>query len=129
MMSLNYCTYGDHLAVATHYYDLIGGHRRYLCQSHADQYGYPEYLTPIKPDPWRPTYGYLVNALAGNGVSDLNADVWPFTESRTVEWLEAVGCKDPYLVADATWERYRTHPAEAAGLSIECTGVICLPLA
>ncbi|MFI5863549.1 hypothetical protein [Streptomyces sp. NPDC051546] len=124
------CDYNDehHFAAATHYYDTVGVGRRYLCQRDAEQFGYPPYLVQLQPDPWRPRYAYLVNALTGEGVSSPTADVWTFTEPRTVEWLEAVGCKDPLVLADAAWEPYRAHLAEAAGLTIECTRVTCLPL-
>lgn len=126
---MQHCTYGDHLNEATHYYDTVRGDRRYLCQSHADGYYYPQYLTQITPDPWRPRYAYLVSALTGNGASEMTADVWPFSETHTVEWLKILGCTDPYLIDDAAWEPYRAHLAESAGLTIECTRVTSLPLA
>lgn len=124
------CDYNGehHFAAATHYYDTIGQGRRHLCQLDADRFGYPQYLVQIEPDPWRPQYGYLVNSHTGGGWGDLTPDVWPFTEPHTTEWLETLGCKDPYLLADAAWEPYRAHFAETAGLTIECTRVTCLPL-
>jgi hypothetical protein len=123
-----HCTYGDHLATATHYYDTAGRGKSYLCQDHADRFGYPEYLVQITPDPWRPQYGYLVNSHTGDGASDPVADLWPFEGDHAEWWLGILGNQDKYLIADAAWEPYRAHQTEVQGLTIECTRVTVLPL-
>ncbi|QJD50725.1 hypothetical protein SEA_ISSMI_79 [Streptomyces phage Issmi] len=124
------CTYElDHSAVAaTHYYRAYEGDRVNLCFGCANRFGYPQYLVEY-PRPWRPQYGYLVNAHTGNGASDWVSDLWPFEGEGTVQWLDILGCTDAeLLVADAAWEPYRAHYSENAGLVYEVTRVTCLPL-
>ncbi|WP_327424355.1 hypothetical protein OG763_38310 [Streptomyces sp. NBC_01230] len=123
-----HCTYGDHLATATHSYETAGGSTSYLCEGHADRFGYPQYLVQLKPSPWRTQYGYLVNSHTGDGASDPASDLWPFDEANTEWWLGILGNQDQYLLADAAWEPYRAHQTEVQGLTIECTRVTVLPI-
>jgi hypothetical protein len=122
------CTYAFHPATATHYYRTAAGTKLHLCADCASSFGYPEYLVPVQPAPWRKEYGYLVNAHIGDGSDDLVADLWPFEGDDAERWLRALGNQDKYLLADAAWEPYRAHQSEAQGLTIECTRVTCLPL-
>ncbi|MGM9381100.1 hypothetical protein [Streptomyces antibioticus] len=124
------CTYElDHSKIkATHYYRAYEGDRVNLCFGCAGRFGYPQYLVEY-PRPWRPQYGYLVNAHTGNGSSDWVSDLWPFEGEGTVQWLDILGCPDAeLLVADACWEPYRAHYSENTGLVYEVTRVTCLPL-
>jgi hypothetical protein len=121
---MHYCSDGD---IATHYYLTAGGYNRYLCAHCADRFGYPEYLVQLTPDPWRPQYGYLINAFDGSGLGDQVADVWPFDDDQAEAWLMILGCEDKYLLADAAWEPYRAHQT-IERLTYEATRVTVLPL-
>lgn len=124
---MNTC-YTGCFSPVTHYFDKVNGGKSYLCQYHADQFGYPQYLVPLTPAPWRKEYGYLVNSLAGDGQSDPVLDLWPFEEDHAESVLSMVGCQDPYLLADAAWRPYEAHLSENAGLTFEVTRVTVLPL-
>ncbi|MFF3249722.1 hypothetical protein ACFYWP_01655 [Actinacidiphila glaucinigra] len=113
---------------ATHYYR-ASGYRVHLCHYHADRFGYPQYLVPLATEPWRTRYGYVIQAHDGSGETNPVAEVWPFSEKDSEEWLMVLGCQDRYLLADAAWEPYRAHKSEhPAGLTFEATRVTCLPL-
>ena len=116
---------------ATHYYDTVGRGRVHLCDSHANQFGYPQYLVPLVKPGWRPEYGYLIVGRDGSGIEHESSLTWPFEGEQAEWWLKACGVSDAYLlVCDAAWEPYRAHYSSAPEFKVdyECRRVTVLPV-